>query len=544
MNGLGEKMVTSIATSLGIGSGIDTTALVDQLTQATRAPKDAALKKREETNAARISAIGNAASGIDTFASSLSTLISGGTLFTQPNSSDTAVLTATALPGSRIGGLSAQVEVVQLAQAQSLVSEHLTGIDATVGQGTLTLTTAAGNFDIVIGSSNDSLAGLAAAINAKNAGVTATIVKDSLGARLALKGATGETKAFTLTVGAGSDAALDRFAYDPNVSGGMDRAQQAQDAIVKLDGVQITRATNSISDLIPGVLINLKTAKPGSTIALGSTPPTAAIRQAVGDFVAAYNELKKILDEATAPATDTTDAGPLRGDSSIREMQRKLASLSSTVLSGAGGPSTLAEIGVRTERNGSLTLDTARLDTMLASDPDGVEALFNPSQRSDNPLVTLASSMGRTKPGTYVLTNLVAASGGQPASGTIAGVAGLSSGSVLLAAVSSAAKGLAVEPLANVASAKITVDLGLGNALQAIRDALLATGGPLKSAQKRLAAETTEIGQARTQLEARSTVYHDQLVRSFGAMDKQVTAFKATQSYLDQQIKLWTNDNG
>jgi len=86
------------------------------------------------------------------------------------------------------------------------------------------------------------------------------------------------------------------------------------------------------------------------------------------------------------------------------------------------------------------------------------------------------------------------------------------------------------------------VDPGLGGALQAIRDALLATGGPLKSAQARLAAETKHISADRDTIEARATVYHDQLVRSFTTMDKQVTAFKATQSYLDQQIKMWTNE--
>lgn len=536
-------MITSIASSLGIGSGVDTSALVDKLAEATRAPKEAAIVKREQANAAKISALGNAASGIDSFASALSALISGGTLFTQPTTSDASVLNATALPGARLGELAAQIEVVQLAQAQSLVSEHLVGTDAAVGQGTLTLTTAAGNFDVVIDSSNDSLVGLAGAINASGSGITATIVKDSLGARLVLKGGTGEAKAFTLAAGAGSDAALSRFAYDPNVAAGMTRAQQAQDAIVKLDGVQVTRATNSFSDLIPGVTIELKSAKPGTAIALGSARPTAAIRQGVSDFVAAYNELKTLLDEATAAGTAETEAGPLRGDASLRAMQRQLASLTSSILSSAGGPSTLAEIGVRTERNGKLALDTARLDAVLTADPDGVEALFNPSQRSDNALVSIASSIGRTKPGTYVLTSLVAAAGGMPASGTIAGIAGLSSGSVLLAAVASPAKGLAVELLGDVASATVTVDFGLGGALQAIRDALLAAGGPLKSTQARLTAETKEISAARAALEERSTVYRDHLVRSFTAMDRQVTAFKATQSYLEQQIKIWTNEN-
>ena len=536
-------MVSSIATSLGIGSGIDTTALVDQLAEAARAPKEAAIKKREDTNTARISALGKASGGIDAFATALTALISGGTLFTQPTSSDSNVLTATALPGARIGSLSAQVEVSQLAQAQSLVSEHLADLNAAVGQGTLTLTTAAGPVDIVIDATNDNLVGLARAINVKNAGVTASIVEDSNGARLVLKSGTGAAKAFTLAAAPGADAGLSRFAYDPNVIGGMTRAQEAQDAILKLDGVQINRPTNSVADLITGITINLKTAKPGTTITLGAARPAEAIKQGAADFVGAYNELKAILDEATAIGTGSGAAGPLRGDNGIREMQRQLARLTATKLSSAGGPSTLAEIGVRTERNGTLTLDTARLDAMLLADPDGVEALFNPGQQSDNPLVTITSPMGRAKPGTYVATDLVASTGGQAATGRIAGVDAISAGTRLVASIASPARGLVIELLGNVPSATITVDQGLGGALQTIRDALLANSGPIKSTQARLTAETRTIGADRTRLEARSTNYHDQLVRSFTAMDKQVSAHKATQSYLEQQVKLWTNSN-
>ena len=536
-------MVTSIASTLGIGSGIDTAGLVDQLAEAARAPKDAAITRREEANSARISSLASAANGIDGFAKALSSLISGGTLFTQPSSSDTSVVTASALPGARIGGLSAQIEVTQLAQAQTLASEYLANGSAAVGQGTLTLTTSAGSFDIVIDATNDNLIGLANAINGKNAGVTARVVEDSNGARLVLKGGVGAAKAFTLTAGAGAEPGLSRFAYDPGVSGGMTRAQQAQDAIVKLDGVTVTRASNSITDLISGVTIELKKANPGVGVALGATRPTAAIRQAVTDFVDAFNELKAVLDEATAAGTDTTEAGPLRGDVSIREMQRQLARLASATLNSAGGPATLAEIGVRTERTGALSFDTARLDAALAADPDGVEALFNPGQRSDNPLVVITSPMGRAKPGTYFATNLVAASGGQAATGTIAGVAALSSNSLIVASASSSAFGLVLHPLGDVASATITVDQGLGGALQAIRDALLAKSGPIKSAQARLDAEAKSISADRAVLEARSASYRDQLVRSFTGMDRQVSAYKATQSYLEQQIKIWTNGN-
>lgn len=536
-------MVTSIASSLGIGSGLDTGALVEQLAEASRAPKEAQIARREETNSARISALGEAASGIDAFATALSTLISGGTLFTQPTSSDEKILTATAVAGARLGGLSAQIEVRQLAQAQSLVSTHLAGLTSSVGQGTLKITTAAGDFDVVIDAANDNLVGLSRAINASGAGVTASIVEDGEGARLVLKSGTGAAKAFTLAATEGTPAGLARFAYDPNVAGGMTRVQQAQDAIVKLDGVEIKRSTNSIGDLIAGVTIDLKNAQPGTIVALGASRPTAAIKQAVGDFVAAYNELKIVLDKATAIGTGSAEAGPLRGDSGVREMQRQLARLTATALSGAGGPSTLAEIGVRTERDGTLTVDNNRLDAVLAADPDGVEALFNPGQHSGNPLVLVTSQAGRTKPGTYALTDLVASSGGVAATGKIAGMLAISAGARLVAAISSPAAGLVIEVLGNVGSTTVTVDLGLGGALKAIRDSLLAAGGPIKSAQARLTKETQAIGSDRATLEARAETYRDQLIRSFTAMDKRVSAYKATQSYLEQQVKIWTNSN-
>lgn len=529
--------MTSIAASLGIGSGIDTVKLVEDLTTATRAPKEAAIARREALNSAKISALGAASGGIDNFASSLTALIAGGSLFTQPTSSEAGILGVSALPGSRLGALSAQIEVRQLAQAQTLVSTNHAGASAAIGQGTLTLNTANGSFAVTIDSSNATLDGLARAINAATgSGVTANIVSDTNGARLVLKSATGAAQAFTVT----ADAALADFAYDPLVSGGMTRAQTAQDAIVRLDGVDVQRATNSFSDLVPGVKFDLKKAAIGTVVTLGSARPTAEIRAAMGDFVTAFNELKKVLDEATAArAADGSGGGALRGDAGIRELQRQLSQLSSTVLASGGGPATLAEIGIRTNRDGSLSLDTARLDAMLASNPDGVEAMFNPVQTSSSPLIAITSALGATKPGTYTLTNVVVS----PPSATIAGFAALPLVDGLAASVQSPAYGLIIKPLGDVASATITVDAGLGGALKAIRDALRATNGPLAATQSGIDAEKKAVAEDRLKMEARLTVYHDQLVKSFTAMETRVSAFKATQSYLDQQIKLWTRDD-
>ena len=536
--------MTTIASTLGAGSGIDTTALVTSLVSASFDPKDAALKTKETANTAKISSLGTLTSGIDAFATALSTLISGGTLQTQPSSSNSAILTATAKTGAQIGGLSAQIDVRQLAQAQSLVSSPVASAATAVGLGSLTLAVGSTSTSVTIDATNNSLAGLARAINASGAGLTATVVTDTNGARLTLKGATGVAAAFTITPATGADASLAAFAYGNGQTGGMTQAQAAQDAIVRMDGVDVTRASNTIDDLIDGVSLKLVSAQPGTTVNLGATRPTAAITQAVSDFVAAYNELKTEIDTATASALTSADgtAGPLYGNPSIRSMQRQLAALTSATLSSAGGYSTLAEIGVKTSTDGTLSVDSATLTKALSNNPDAVEALFNPTQHASNPLIRITSAFGTTKAGTYALTNIVAANGATPVSGTIAGVAANPAGTKLYA-VGSSASGLVIEPQGDVAAATVTVDSGLGGALQSIRDALRASSGVLASLSTQLTTEKTSLADSRTKLTTDQAAYKTLLTSQYATMDTRVAAFKATQSYLTQQIAAWNKSD-
>jgi flagellar hook-associated protein 2 len=530
-------MTTSIGYALGAGSGLDIKALVADLAAAAKAPKEALIARREAANQARISTLAQVSGGIDSFASALSSLIAGGSLFSQPSVSDTAIFTASAVAGARLGSLSASVEVRQLAQAQTVASAPIASRADPVGQGVLTITTGATSIDVTINAANDNLDGLAKAINDGAAGVTASVVTDSGGARLVIKGQSGEAKAFTLSVPGGTTSGLERFA-----SGAMTLAQEAQDAIVRLDGVEVKRTVNSFSDLIAGVQIDLKTAKPGTVLSVGVTRPSAAIAQGVQDFVTAYNELLSMVADATKAGV-SGEGGALRGDLGITEMRRKLAQLPSMTLSSAGtGPHTLAEIGVRTNRDGTLALDSTKLQSVLAADPEGVEALFNPSQFSSSPFLTIKSAIGRVKPGTYTITNAVPAAGAVPASGKIDGISFISSGSNLVAPSGSAAVGLILGVSGAVASATITIDPGLGGALDDIRDMLRARGGPFETTEDRLDGEADRIADDRTQLETRSEKYYNQLMTTFTQMDRQVSAFKATQSYLDQQIKIWTND--
>ena len=537
-------MDNSISYQLGIGSGLDVNAMVKGLADAQRAPKQAQIDKRETLNEARISSLAEISGAIDSFSSALTSLISGGTLFTQPTVSEPGLLSAKAVAGARLNGLAVELEVVQLAKAQTLESTSFAAGADPVGQGTLTLTSGGNNFDIVIDGTNDSLDGLARAINGANAGVSASVVTDSTGARLVLKGATGDAAAFTLSVPVGTVSGLERFAFGPGVTGGMTEAQPAQDAIVRMDGVEVRRARNSFTDLVSGVQIDLKKAEPGTIVSLGTTRPTAEITQAVNDFAAAYNELMTLMTEATKPGVGA-EGGALRGDVGVRAMQRQLRELTGTKLTVAGnGPHTLAEIGVRTNRDGTLSVDAFRLQQQLADNPDAVEALFNPSQWSSSSAVSIVSAAGRVKPGVYALTDLVPQAGLTPASGKVDGVAMTEVETNLVAPAGSAALGLIVRVDAATASATITIEAGLGGALKSIRDALQDRNGPFAAARERLSKEKTAISDDEAALGTRSDQYYNQLLKTFTAMERSVSAFKATQSYLDQQVKMWTNDRG
>jgi flagellar hook-associated protein 2 len=542
---------SSILTALGAGSGIDTATLVTNLVAASFSDKESTLQTKTDANTAKISSLGTLSGGIDSFASALQQLVAGGTLKSQPSTSDSSVVTATAQSGSSIGNLSAQIEVRQIATAQSMVSGYIPDTSS-IGTGSLTLTTGTGaaarTFNIAIDSTNNSLSGLANAINATNtgttpSGITASVVTDSNGARLVLKGGTGAANSFSLAPNSDADSDLTRFA-SPQNGGGMTVAQSAQDAIIRMDGVDTVHSSNTVTDLLPGVTLNLVSAKVGTTVSLGVTRPTDAISQAVNDYVSAYNTLLGEITTAIAPgSTDgTTSAGPLYGNSAIGQMKTMLQHITSTALTNdPSGPQTLAEIGVSTGLDGTLTVDSNKLSTALSTYPDAVEAMFNPGQRSDNPLIKITSAMGSTKPGTYTISGVTT---GSPPHGTIGGQPGLPSSTDpngLVAMSASTAPGLSIQVLGNVASATITVDAGLSGILQGIRDTLRASGGLLDSLSQSLTTEKSSLADAKTKLTDQENTYSSQLTTQFTAMQTAVASYKSIQSFMTQQIAQWSN---
>ena len=361
----------SIVKTLGSGSGLDTGAIVTALVEAQFAAKNAQLTRRADTLTAQISGLAKLKSGITGFDAALRTLVRGGSLSTQPTSSNPGAV-AVSSSGSA-AGLAATLTVVRLASAQAATTNTPIARAAAFREGTLAVTVGGTTTNLAIGSADATLDGVAAKINAAGLGLTATVVNDGGGARLTVKGATGAANAFTI---AGSDtdpAATGMSLADLSVGNGATGTTigtSAGDAELLLDGATFRRATNSVSDLLSGVKLDLKAT---GTTTLGTAAPTASIAQAVNDFVATYNELQSaILAETNAKS------GSLYNDPAATAMARALGTLTtmSLAVTATGAPRTLGDIGVKTNRDGSLSVDTARLTRVLTDFPQALEAMF------------------------------------------------------------------------------------------------------------------------------------------------------------------------
>jgi len=462
-------MAIDIASALGIGSGLNTTQLVSDLVNATFQPKESVVNDRVTTNNARISALASAKSSLATFSSALTELLQSSAYNGQPVSNDPSIVSVSLLTGGVPKGLPAQIEVLQLARGQVLQSASQAAATDVAGTGSLTLTVGTTSATITLASPASTLNDLASAINAANAGVTASVVTDQSGARLVLKGETGTDKAFTLTADASADANLQRFTWD-GASGGMSVSQTAQNALIRIDNVDMEYASNEVTSAIPFVRIDLNKAAPGTTVTLATDQPTTTMSDLVKEFVSAYNDLKKALNSATSTSASDGSTGLLSSDPGVRDMARRLAALVSTQLSATGPYKTLADIGVRTERDGTLSVDTARLDAVLAANPEAVTQMLNPAvKNADHP--------------------------------------------------------------------------GLAGALKTITDYVNGTDSPLAASQASYEKLRDSLAKQLEKLDQQRTDYSAQLTKTYAAMQTKLTAFKATQSYLEQQIKVWNGSD-
>lgn len=414
--------------STGIGSGIDVNSIITKLMQVEAQPLTA-LAKKEASYQAKLSAYGSLNGALSAFQSSLSSLNNASTFQSlTATSSDSTIASASATSIATAGTYN--INITKLAQSQILSSAGQASSTATIGAaatttltfqfGTITGTAVNGVYPVApatsfaqdanqatgtvtIDSSNNTLQGIRDAINLANIGVSASIVGDGSATpyHLVLNSSkTGFTS--SMKISASGDATVAALLnYDPTATQAFTEVTTAQNAELKINGIDITSTSNSVTGAIQGV--TLTTSKIGSaSISIASNP--TAVQASVAAFVKAYNDLAGTMKSLTGYDAGTRKGGLLLGDAMAQSVQNQLRNTLSTAVNGLGGGlTTLSQIGVSFQKDGSLTLDSSKLSTALASNISDVGGLFAAIGKASDSLSSVTGSTSATKAGSYAL---------------------------------------------------------------------------------------------------------------------------------------------
>jgi len=370
------------------GSVIDVNSLVSQVVAASRAGQDANISKQTQAVTTQISALGTLKSALSTFQDSLAAISTPAAFNAETaTSANPSVFTAEADSNATQGSYS--ISVGQLASAQQLVSTPFVGGgSATIGTGTLQISLGPNSFSVSVGPTNNTVAGLASAINgaAGNPGITATVITGTDGAHLVLSSTqTGASNTIKVAETDGGTA-LSAITYDPTNTVNYTENTAAKDALFSISGVPHTSQSNTVTDALSGVTLTLTGVSAAGTAGVGSLATTQltvasdndAILTNVGAFVDAYNAMVKAIQPLGSFDQTTQTAGPMLGDATLNGIQNDIRSaLYSVVNTGSTTFNTLASVGITTNKDGSLTLNKTKLSSALASAPTAVSQLFS-----------------------------------------------------------------------------------------------------------------------------------------------------------------------
>lgn len=414
-------MGNNIISSLGAGSGIDVSGLVDGLVAAEKAPKTARLDSRQEKLDTQISAYGTLKSSLSEFQNVLKPLVDADTFNARSVSFPTTdLITPNQLDANAQVG-SYQMEVISLAQSQSLASAAVADSKAALGAGDITFRFGEwGGYDESTGPTNftqnsdkdaltitldadDSLEDLVSKINDADVGLQASIITTDGQSQLLLTTPSGADNAVEIT----ADAALSQFSFIEGTAN-LTQTQAAADASLKVNGLSVTRETNDIDDVIQGLSFTLNKANEGEKVTFSISEDKNTAETAIRDFVEAYNTLYKTMETLTGTSkdedTDEVKVGGLSTDGGAKTIVSQIRQMMTASVSGLdSGYTALTNLGIRTELDGTLSIDDDEFKTAIDDNFDLVGTLFSRQSSASNANVTVGygSYVDKAVAGTY-----------------------------------------------------------------------------------------------------------------------------------------------
>lgn len=412
-------------TSAGIGSGLDVESIITKLMTTEQGPLNLVTKQKTAVQS-KVSAYGTLKSSLSTFQTALKALSDVTKFNTQAAiSSDTTVVSATSNGNATIGSYSLLVR--QLAQQQKVALPGVASVYTPIGTGTMTISfgtydgttnTFASNADksaksLTITSANNTLSGIRDAINAGDLGVSASIVNDGQTNRLVITSKdSGAANSIKISVNDSDGNNLDttglsQFAYDPTLAAGagknLSELQTAKSAIVDIDGVTVTKPSNTVTDALEGLTVNLLKIQPGTTVNLTVSRDQTTVEKSITDFVKAFNDINTSLRNLTKYDPTGQANGVLLSDATVRSISTQIKATLSGALSSNGTISSLNQIGVSFQKDGSLTLDSTKLKAAIQSNPDSIAGVFASVGKATDGQISVISQTSNTKAGSYAI---------------------------------------------------------------------------------------------------------------------------------------------
>ena len=545
---------TEILSKIGVGSGLDTSALIEALVEADTVAQKENLDKLEENAKNKISAFSVLKSNLKDFKDIVSQIQSQQQYGFVGQSSDATVATLTA-SGSKAGStINSSLTVTTLATSHSLTGPSYNSPTATVGARTLTINFGTWSADPTSGggqsltsngqdqiqittSSSSTLVDLRDAINSAatdsdNDGekdVNASIIFDGTNYMLMLKSESGASNEMKIS----DNHASPTYAYDATDGAQLTQRVAGIDAAFTVDGISMTRSSNSFDDLFDGFTLDLKKTS-SSAIRISSEVDLDSVKTLVEGYVGTYNEVMQSLTiMGQNDMVDDENDGALIGDSTLREVKAELREMSSTAIGGyEGGPYYLSFLGVSTQRDGSLNFDPKKLESQFKAKPETVRAFFTNNYATSNSNITIkAFDFVNTKPGSYAFTT-------DGSTHSIGGISATKSGDVYSVA-SGNPQGLSIEVTngSGVTSGTIYYGKSFLNLLTDKLDNYLKFNSIIDTRMNNLNDTIRTVSEKRIALESRIEKLTQRYATQYSAMESTVAQFQETGNMLTSMLE-------
>jgi len=540
--------VVDLISALGAGSGIDIKKLAKNLSDATHASEQSQLNSKKKAAESRISSVGKIMSTVNDFTDALKSLGNSSTFQRIPTSSDTTKVKVNFIDGTIPPTFNSTVKVVKKAIEASVIMPKISSLEAN-----LLSSGATGNFKLVNTdtgatlqefdlSTYNTLPKLRDAINALT-GYTASIIQGGTSTTphyyLSIKRDSGAANSFQTQLST-SDS-MQNFAGTV-VAGDSPTTTAGQDAEIQIDGISITSATNDFKNILPGLQITAVDTTGATDALISSKTDTATLSNAISTVVVGFNALVKTIQSETAYSEDPTKRGALANNSSVKQLLNNLQKFTTQRISGYASTShTMSEIGISTNKDGTISLNERTFAKVLRDSPLTVEAVLASKRQILDTRIKFGSAGASFPQGVYEISKTgsttwsINGQDAQYANGILK--FGNDNASSLSLVVSSELGDSGVTSF----STKLNYAKGM---IERFSDMLTDVANTNSSIQKITAVATTEITKINTgqsNLNNKMTALNNRYVKQFATMQTFITQANDTKKSLTSMMDAWSN---